>query len=87
MFSDATIEQVNDAMKRSGIAFKSYSKSSLVARASLMRAIAMEIEALGDALIEVTMKETNLPEARLKGERGRTMYQLTNYADACQGHH
>ena len=43
MFSDATIEQVNDAMKRSGIAFKSYSKSSLVARASLMRAIAMEI--------------------------------------------
>jgi len=29
------------------------------------------------------MSETNLPEARLLGERARTVFQLRNYADAC----
>lgn len=49
-----------------------------------MRTIAKEIEALGDELIQTTMRETNLPEARLKGERARTMFQLTSYALACE---
>lgn len=49
-----------------------------------MRTIAKEIEALGDELIQTTMRETHLPEARLKGERARTMFQLTSYAAACE---
>ena len=49
-----------------------------------MRAIAKEIEALGDELLQVAGEETNLPEARLRNERARTMYQLTSYADACE---
>lgn len=84
MFLDATTEQVNEAMNRSGKAFKSYAKSSLEQRAALMRAIADEINALGEELIQVTMRETNLPEPRLKGERGRTVFQLASYADACE---
>ncbi len=84
MFSDATTEQVNEAMMRSGKAFKAYSKSSLQQRATLMRAIADEIDALGEELIHVTMRETNLPEPRLKGEKARTMFQLKSYADACE---
>ena len=30
------------------------------------------------------MSETNLPEARLRSERGRTIVQLNQYADACE---
>lgn len=84
MFKDATIAEVNEAMSRSAAAFRSYSKFSLSQRARLMRKIADELEALGDDLITVTMRETNLPEVRLKGERGRTIFQLNSYADACE---
>jgi 2,5-dioxopentanoate dehydrogenase len=84
MFKDATIQEINDAMSRSAQAFSIFSKYSVSQRASLMRTIAREIEQLGDELIAVTMRETNLPEARLKGERGRTVFQLNSYADACE---
>ena len=84
MFKDATLKEVNDAMHRSFTAFNLYKKYSIKQRALLMRAISKEIEALGDELIQTTMRETNLPEARLKGERGRTIYQLNSYADACE---
>ena len=84
MYTDVSIEQVNEAMSRSAVAFSSYSKFGLSQRALLMKAIAREIEALGDELISVTMRETNLPEARLKGERGRTIFQLNSYAEACE---
>jgi NADP-dependent aldehyde dehydrogenase len=84
MFKDATTEEVNEAMSRSAQAFGIFSKYTSAQRASLMRTIAKEIEQLGDELIAVTMRETNLPEARLKGERGRTVFQLNSYADACE---
>ena len=43
-------------------------------------AIADEIVALGDALIERAHAETGLPVARLQGERGRTVGQLRLFA-------
>ena len=65
-------------------AFHVYRKLSLKQRAGFMRAIAKELEAAGDELIQTAMQETNLPEARLRGERGRTIFQLESYADACE---
>jgi alpha-ketoglutaric semialdehyde dehydrogenase len=50
-------------------------------KAALLRAIADNIMALGDDLIALTGKETGLPEARLVGERGRTVNQLRMFAD------
>ena len=38
----------------------------------------------GDELLNVTGEETNLPEARLRNERARTIFPLNNYADACE---
>jgi NADP-dependent aldehyde dehydrogenase len=84
MFKDATIAEVREVMSRSAAAFRLYSKFSLAERSRLMRKIADELEALGDELIAVTMRETHLPEVRLKGERGRTIFQLKSYADACE---
>ena len=45
-----------------------------------METIADEILALGDDLIKRGMEETGLPEARLTGERGRTVGQLKLFA-------
>lgn len=59
-------------------------KLSLKKRAALMCSIADALENSGDELIQVAMRETNLPEVRLKGERGRTVFQLRSYAKACE---
>jgi len=71
-------------MQEAWNAFHAYRKLSRKKRAAFMRAIAKEIENLGDDLLKITGEETNLPEARLRNERTRTMFQLTSYADACE---
>ena len=84
MFKDASSQEINRAMELAWSAFHIYRNTSLKQRADFMRAIAREIEALGDELLQVTGRETNLPEARLRNERARTMFQLSSYADACE---
>lgn len=83
-FTDFTIQEVNEAMQQSWNAFLEYRKLPLTKRAAFLRAIAVEIEKCGDVLIHTAMKETHLPEARLRNERARTLYQLNSYADACE---
>ncbi len=57
------------------------------AKAEFLDCIALEIEALGDALLQTTMQETNLPLARLTGERGRTTMQLRMFAQMLRDGH
>ena len=68
-------------------AFLQYRKTTLKQRADLMRTIGAEMEAIGDELIQTVMEETHLPEARVKNERARTIFQLTSYAAACEAGH
>ena len=84
MFKDATPGEIGTVMERAWKAFHIYRNCSLKQRAEFMRSIAKEIEALGDELLKVTGEETNLPEARLRNERARTLFQLSSYADACE---
>ena len=84
MFKDATIPEIENVMQQAWKAFYIYRKLSLKQRADFMRAIATGLEACGDELIQVAMSETNLPEARLRSERSRTIVQLNQYADACE---
>jgi NADP-dependent aldehyde dehydrogenase len=84
MFQDATIAEIEIAMQQAWDAFHVYRKVSLHQRADFMRNIAKEIESLGDELLIIAGEETHLPEARLRGERARTMFQLTSYAEACE---
>ncbi|MEO5685269.1 MAG: aldehyde dehydrogenase (NADP(+)) [Chitinophagaceae bacterium] len=84
MFTDATTEQIDAIMQKAWQAFHVYRKLSLKQRAAFMHTIAVELENTGDALITTAMQETNLPEARLRGERARTIFQLNSYADACE---
>ncbi len=83
-YNDHTAEEINTVMEEAWKAFHIYRKCSLKQRAGFMRAIAKEIENLGDELLKVAGEETHLPEARLRNERTRTIYQLTSYADACE---
>ncbi|MGR4069193.1 aldehyde dehydrogenase (NADP(+)) [Billgrantia sp. C5P2] len=72
--------EVERACELAEAAFATYRETSLEQRAAFLEAVAGEIEAIGDALIERAMAETGLPRARLEGERGRTCGQLRLFA-------
>jgi 2,5-dioxopentanoate dehydrogenase len=84
MFKDSTPSEIEAIMQQAWNAFHIYRKFSLKQRASFMKAIAIELEECGDELIHTAMRESSLPEARLRGERGRTIFQLNSYAEACE---
>lgn len=83
-FKDATAAEINKFMEKAWAAFHEYRKFPLRRRAQFMRTIAQMLENSGDELIAVAMRETHLPEARLRSERTRTAFQLTSYAAACE---
>lgn len=84
MFTDATEKEIDLLMQKAKDAFDQYKRMPLAQRASFMKAIAVELENCGDILIQTAMQETNLPEARLRSERARTIFQLNSYAEACE---
>jgi alpha-ketoglutaric semialdehyde dehydrogenase len=84
MLKDATSQEINDLMEEAWKAYYKYRKLSLKQRAAFMRAIAIEIDAASDALVQTAMMETNLPDPRLRGEKNRTVFQLNQYANACE---
>lgn len=80
-FEIATIDNVNAAVEAASEAFHIYKNTSGAKKAQLLRTIAEEIEAIGDALLHRASMESGLPEGRFKGERGRTCGQLRMFAD------
>ena len=83
-FKDTTLSEIDEIMQQAWKAFHLYRQLSLKQRAGFMRAVAKELDAAGDELIQTAMSETNLAEARLRNEKARTVFQLINYADACE---
>jgi len=79
-FPDSSPSQIDAACQLAEAAFDPYRAAPLEARAALLEAIAEEILALGDPLIERAMTETGLPRLRLEGERARTTGQLRFFA-------
>lgn len=77
-------DEINRVVEQAQAAFIAINKLSLAQRVALMRAVANEIEALGPELIATAQAESNLPEARLVGEKGRTIFQWRSYADAAE---
>jgi 2,5-dioxopentanoate dehydrogenase len=80
-YSVGTPELVDQACRAAEEAFWTYGYSSREDRANFLNAIADEIEARAEAITQVGSEETGLPEARLLGERGRTMGQLRLFAE------
>ncbi|MDJ0613465.1 MAG: aldehyde dehydrogenase (NADP(+)) [Rhizobiaceae bacterium] len=86
-FSAGNAADVDAAVNAAEEAFASFGWSSRTSRANLLRRIADEIDARGDAITEIGTQETGLPEARLQGERGRTVGQLRLFADHIESGH
>ncbi|MFW5690171.1 MAG: aldehyde dehydrogenase family protein, partial [Spirochaetota bacterium] len=80
-FASARESDVDDACTAGADAWPAYRRLEPAARAGFLRAIATQIEALGDELITRCRLETGLPEGRLTGERARTCNQLRLFAD------
>jgi len=79
-FYIATPAEVERAVVKASAAFAVYKSVSPEQKAVFLETIAAEILQLGDVLIQRAMLETGLTEARLTGERGRTMGQLKLFA-------
>lgn len=80
MYRDLSGKEIDAVMRQAQDAFLPYRKVTGAGKAVFLEAIASEIEVLGNVLIQKAMEETNLPEARLLGERGRTCNQLRQFA-------
>lgn len=79
-FHEATQTEIDSAVQKAHEAFQSYRTKSGEEKASFLEAIGEEILTIGDDLIKRCMEETGLPEARLTGERMRTVNQLKLFA-------
>lgn len=84
-FFIAIKKDVDNAMTKAQDAFQDFSKSDWSKRANFLETIASEMENLGDELVQRASAETGLPEARIIGERGRTVGQLRMFANYIKG--
>ena len=73
--------EVEESIKRAGAAFETYRKYPVSRRVDFLRQIAHELDALRVDLIQVSHRETNLPEGRLNGEIDRTIHQINLFAE------
>ena len=80
-FAVGTSAHVDAAARGAEQAFLTYGYSSRAERATFLRQIATEIEARGDEITAIGIRETGLPEMRLNGERGRAAGQFRLFAD------
>jgi alpha-ketoglutaric semialdehyde dehydrogenase len=80
-FYEASNDELEEAVNLASIAFKEFRKTTGKQKALFLNTIADEILALDDLLIETYCSETGLPAGRAKGERGRTIGQLRNFAN------
>ena len=81
VFTEATSEEIDAAVDLATKAFGTFRSVSGAKKATFLNAIADEILALDNDLIQTYCSETGLPEGRAKGERGRTVGQLRSFAE------
>jgi NADP-dependent aldehyde dehydrogenase len=79
-FGQALGADVERACELAAQAFDPYRALPLEQRARFLEAVAEQILAIGSELIERAQQETGLPQARLEGERMRTVTQLRLFA-------
>lgn len=79
--SENTITSLDKVAAKAVEGFEYLQKLTRADRVKLMYTIAAHIEALGDQLVQTANEETNLPLARLNGEKARTIHQWRLYAD------
>jgi 2,5-dioxopentanoate dehydrogenase len=84
VYVSSSLAEVNATATAASQAFETFSKSSAKDRAVLLSTIAAGLEEISAQLVLRAMLETGLPEARLKGEVGRTCGQLRLFASVIE---
>ncbi|WP_168427288.1 aldehyde dehydrogenase (NADP(+)) [Candidatus Colwellia aromaticivorans] len=79
-YPSATVADGASAVSGAKTSFAALKKLSGIQRAVFLEQIAIEIEALGDDLLNTANDETGLGLVRLTGERGRTCNQIRAFA-------
>ena len=77
-FTDATREEINEALEKAEEAFKEIQKERI---AVFLKEVSNQIMQLGDQLLDIANWETALGISRLKNERIRTSTQLEKFAE------
>jgi alpha-ketoglutaric semialdehyde dehydrogenase len=79
-YDEATSEQIDLAARLANEAFSVYAQAPGEKKAAFLNAIAANIEAITEQIVERANLETALPAARLQAETGRTVNQLRLFA-------
>ncbi|MCC4298837.1 aldehyde dehydrogenase (NADP(+)) [Aurantimonas coralicida] len=79
-FGAAGPDDLEKACALAAEAFPIFRETDLEARAVFLETIAQNIMDIGDELVQRCVTETGLPQARVEGERGRTVGQLRLFA-------
>ncbi|MBR8744459.1 aldehyde dehydrogenase (NADP(+)) [Nocardiopsis sp. MG754419] len=78
---DTTAEELDSVMERAAAAAPLFAAITPAERARMLRAVADALDAAAEDLVPVAMAEAHYPEARCRGELGRTTFQLRLFAD------
>jgi NADP-dependent aldehyde dehydrogenase len=81
MIPDTTPAELEQTLAAATAAAGPLAQSEPATRAEWIRAVADALDAAADELVPIAMRETSLPEARLRGEVGRSSGQLRMFAD------
>ncbi len=79
-FKSCGVEEIEKAVSAAAYAYQQMRKMDGETIGTFLEAVADEIEALGDILLETGDTETGLGLARMTGERGRTTGQIRAFA-------
>jgi NADP-dependent aldehyde dehydrogenase len=84
MIPDTTPAELEQALAVATSAAGPLAASAPAVRAGWIRAAADALDAAADELVPIAMRETSLPEARLRGEVARSTGQLRMFADVLE---
>ncbi|GAB2635488.1 aldehyde dehydrogenase (NADP(+)) [Kribbella swartbergensis] len=84
MIPDTTPAELEQALADAAAAAPALGASEPGVRAGWIRAVADALDAAADELVPIAMRETSLPEARLRGEVARSSGQLRLFADVLE---
>ncbi|GAA3597345.1 aldehyde dehydrogenase (NADP(+)) [Kribbella ginsengisoli] len=82
MTPDTTPAELEQALSDAAAAAGPLAAAEPGVRAGWIRAVADALDAAADELVPIAMRESSLPEARLRGEVARSSGQLRMFADA-----
>lgn len=81
---ETTPEELDAVLERAAAAAPLYAALPAAERARALRSVADTLDGAADELVPVAMAEAHYPEARCRGELGRTTFQLRLFADVLE---